>query len=395
MHAPAPVRAVWRPVLFSTAARLPLAAVGIGLLVHVQRLTGSYGAAGLVSGAFAAAAGLAAPLLGRVADRRGRRLILIAGAAASSVSLALIAVAPPSVPIGALVLLAAIAGGTTPPIAACVRSVLPLLVDAAAVRSVFALESAALELAFIAGPPLALAIASLSSPRVALAACALVLLVATVVFALTAPLDRPAGAPRARPSGRGALASPAIRTLVVALACIGALFGAVEVAITATATEHAGPATAAPLLALWGIGSLLGGGLATRSAFGARSPHGLGLLVAALALSHAALATATNSLVLTGVLLVVAGSTIAPTYATVHAMADHASLPGSATETFAWLGSAIAAGSAAGAAAAGAIVDHAGPRPVLLLAGAAGCAAVALTLARAHTLQPAPARQPS
>ena len=378
-------RVVWQPLALSTVAQLPLAAVGIGLLVHVRQVTGSYGAAGLASGVFAAAAGIAAPSLGRVADRRGRRRTLSASAAVSSFALALVAVAPTSLPIGVLFLLTAVAGSATPPIAACMRSILPEIVDAGAVRSIFAIESSALELTFISGPPLALAIGSVWSPRAALAACAIVLLLATLAFARTGLLD----AAPARTDCRAcrAMSSAAIRTLVAALACVGVIFGAVEVAITATAAERAGTAAAAPLLAVWGVGSLLGGIVTTRLGGGARSSRSLSMLVAALTLTHVALAMGTNSLMLTGILLVPAGATIAPTYATVYAFAGAAAPPGTATETFAWLGTAVATGAAAGAAAAGVLVDHAGPEAVLLLAGLAGCAAGALTLVRAQTLR--------
>ena len=43
----------------SIAARLPLAMFGLGLLVHAQRLTGSFALAGLVSGAYAVSGALA------------------------------------------------------------------------------------------------------------------------------------------------------------------------------------------------------------------------------------------------------------------------------------------------------------------------------------------------
>jgi MFS family permease len=355
-------------------------------------VAGSYGAAGLVSGIYAAGLGVGAPALGRLADRRGRRGVLLASACVSSLPLAAIALAPTGSPLLALVALSAIAGLSAPPVAACMRSALPRLVDAGDVRAAFAIESSALELTFIAGPPFALGIGTAFSTRAALGCCAALLLVATVAFAATAFRAVGPAAPVERRTG-GSLVSPAIRTLVLALLAVGILFGAVEVAVTATATRLSGAGTAAPLLALWGLGSLAGGVVATRFGGGARSPRGLGLLVAALAAAHAALAGATTDLVATGALLVAAGATIAPTYATVYAMAGEAAPGGTSTEAFAWLGTAIAVGGAVGAAAAGVLVDHAGPRPVLLLAGAAGCVALALTLARAHTLLPVPAAQ--
>src|SRR4051812_50104211 len=50
-----------RLLAWSLVARLPLTMVGIGLLVHAQRLTGSFAVAGLVSGAYAVATGAGGP----------------------------------------------------------------------------------------------------------------------------------------------------------------------------------------------------------------------------------------------------------------------------------------------------------------------------------------------
>jgi hypothetical protein len=55
-----------------------------------------------------------------------------------------------------------------------------------------------------------------------------------------------------------------------------------------------------------------------------------------------------------------AGAAIAPTYATIYAMVEDAAPSGSLTEAFAWLATAAAIGSAAGAAIAGALADGAG-----------------------------------
>ena len=71
----------------SIIARLPLAMFSIALLVHAQRLTGSFAAAGLVTAAYAIALGVGGPLLGRVVDRRGQTAVL---AVSASVSLALL-----------------------------------------------------------------------------------------------------------------------------------------------------------------------------------------------------------------------------------------------------------------------------------------------------------------
>ena len=52
--------------------------LSIGLLVHAQHLTGSFAAAGVVTGVYAIALGVGGPLLGQLVDRRGQTLVLVA-----------------------------------------------------------------------------------------------------------------------------------------------------------------------------------------------------------------------------------------------------------------------------------------------------------------------------
>ena len=365
----------------SIIARLPLAMLSIALLVYAQRLTGSFAIAGVVTGAYTVGRGLSAPSLGRLADRRGQLAVLLATAIASSVLLGAMALLPASASRPVLVTLAVGVGLATPPLNGCVRALLPeVLRDADALPAAYAIESTALELTFIFGPPLALGLAALWSARACLACTGLVLLAATAAFA-TRPASRHwQPAPAARRSRGGSLRSPAIRTLAVVLTAVGVVFGATEVGVAAAATRLGSTNSAGPLLALWGLGSLVGGVMATRHGGGARTAGGLALILTALALGHAALAATTSSMLAIGTVLIVAGAAIAPAYATIYAIADQAAPAGTATEAFSWLSTAVVAGSAAGTAAAGTLAQSAGAVLVFALAGLAGTLAVTITL---------------
>ena len=372
----------------SVVARLPMAMLSIGLLVHTQHLTGSLAAAGVVAGAFAVSLGVGGPLLGRVVDRRGQTTVLVAGALVATAALAATAALPVGAPLAALVALAAVLGLSAPPVGACMRALLPAVVrDRAALHAAYAAESAASELTWICGPPLVLLVGVAWSTGAALVVAGAVLVVGTIAFAAqpASRAWRPAPAPE-RPRG-GSLRTPAMRTLVLVLVAVGVVFGAVEVAVVAAATALGSAAAAGPLLGLWGAGSLVGGVAAARMGGGARTGAGLALVLAALAAGHLALAAAAGSAVALGAVLVVAGATIAPTYASVHAMVDHAAPAGTATEAFAWLNTAVAIGASAGAACAGSVADAAGPVPTFVLAGAAGTAAALIAALRARPLK--------
>jgi MFS family permease len=371
----------------SIVARLPLTMLSIGLLVHAQRLTGSFAVAGLVTGAYAVSLGVGGPLLGKLVDRRGQTLVLVASAAVAAPLLAVVAVLPAGTSPAILVTLACTIGLASPPIGACVRTLFPdLLADAQAVRAAYAADASASELTWIAGPPLALGLGAVWSTGAALAFAGAILLASTVAFAVQ-PASRswrpaPAGP---RPRG-GSLQTPAMRTLVMVLVAVGVLFGAVEVAVTAATDALGSTAAAGPLLGVWGAGSLVGGVLASRFGGPGHGAGGLTLVLIGLTVGHFALTAASGSVLALAAVLLVAGAAIAPTYATVYAMVDHAAPAGTVTEAFAWLGTAIAIGASAGAAAAGSLADHAGPVAAFAMAGAAGAAAVLLAMLRSGTL---------
>jgi MFS family permease len=375
--------------LFATSvvAQLPLGMLGIGLLVHAQRLTGSFAAAGLITGVYAISVGIGGPPLGQLVDRGSQTAVLLASAGAGAALLSATAILPAHPPLATLLALATGIGLVTPPVGACLRAQLPaLLPDPASLSGAYALETSAVELCWVCGPPLVLGLGALWSTGGALAVSGLILLVGTAGFAAQ-PASR---ARRPQPSvgahpGR-ALATPAMRIMTVLLLGVGLLLGADEVAVTATARAIDGStAAAAPLLALWAAGSFAGGLVLVRIG-GARSAAALALLLSALTVGQSALILAAGAIAVLGVVLFITGGAIAPTEATVYAMVEDAAPPGTVTEAFAWLDGAIAAGGAAGAAVAGVVVDTAGATTAFALAGAAGALATLTAIARRRTL---------
>lgn len=350
----------------SLIARLPLAMFSIGLLVHAEHLTGSFAVAGLVTGAYAIALGCGGPVLGRSVDRRGQTAVLVSAATASAALLAAISLLPAGAPPAFLLALAAGLGFATPPVGACVRT---LLDDPRA----FALEASAVELTWVFGPPLALAGGALVSTGAALAGAGAILLAGTLAFAAHpgSRAWRPTGVERPR---GGALRTGPMRTLVLVLGCVGAVFGSVEIGVAAAADE----AVAGALLGVWGAGSLAGGLWLARRGGAAK----LGPLLAALAAGHGALVLVTGNVWLLAAGLALAGAAIAPTYATVYALVERAAPAGTVTEAFAWLATAVAVGAASGSAVAGALAEASGPTAAFLLAGAAAACALLATAAR-------------
>jgi MFS family permease len=377
-----------RLLAISIVARLPLAMLGIALLVHAIHLTGSYTAAGMVAAANAVSLGVGGPLLGKLVDRRGQTGVLVASGCASGALLCLLAVLPVGTPLPVLVGVAAAIGVAVPPLGACVRSLLPSLThDESALGAVYAIETSAVELTWVVGPPVALGLAALLSTGAAVAAAGIVLAGGSILFAGQSasrswrPEQHHGDAPR-----RGALRAPAVQTLALVFLAIGVLVGAVEVGAAAAAASLGHSAAAGALLGVWGLGSLGGGIVTARLGGGTRSAVGLSLVLGALGIGHVALVAATSSLALLGAVLLLAGAALAPTFASAYAMVDRAAPSGAVTEAFAWLATAMAVGGAAGSALGGVLADQAGASAAFALAGGAGVAAALVTMLRAGTL---------
>ena len=177
-----------------------------------------------------------------------------------------------------------------------------------------------------------------------------------------------------------------MRTLVIILVAVGILLGAAEVAVIAAA-KALGPTPmgGAPLFAVWGAGSFVGGLLISRLGGGARTAAGVAVLLATLTAGHLPIPVDGNVVGLAAVLFI-AGAAIAPTEASLYAMVGNAAPEGTITAAFAWLATAMAVGSAGGSAAAGVVVDRAGPAPAFALAGGAGALALLTSLRRSRTI---------
>ena len=192
----------------------------------------------------------------------------------------------------------------------------------------------------------------------------------------------------AEPVVGAALSSPALRALLGPVALTGLALGSTEIGLPALAL-HAGSRSAAGLLlALWSVGSMIGGlwfgSRAWRSSLSARYAV---LLVAAVACTAPLIVA--HSVAVGAVFSLLAGVTIAPVFSCQYALVGHAVAPGWETEAFTWVASALVGGIAAGSALGGALVSGAGFSAPFVLS----CAATALAAAMAVALRPAVARR--
>jgi MFS family permease len=374
---------VGRLVAAALVARVPISMVVTANVLLVQRATGSFATAGAVDAAYALAAGVGAPLIGRLVDRLGQSRVLVPAAAGYAAGMTgLVAAALAGAPAPVLCVPAALAGALIPPISACMRALWPDLVhdSTVPVATAFAFESVMVEAFFILGPLVAGALVALASPAAAMLTAAALSLTGTLLFATTPRSRGWRPEPAAQRSWAGALSAPGIRALVAATVPFGAAFGVLGVALPAFAVHHGAAAATGPLWAAQAAGSAAGGLLYGVRAWRRPLDRRYVELLALFTLGLAPLAAA-GSLGVLLVLIAVGGMALAPATAAGFQLVDRLAPPGTRTEAFTWVITATVAGSALGAAGAGVLVQGAGAAAGLL--AACGCGVVSVLVGAA------------
>lgn len=373
------------PLAASVIGRLPLGMTGLAILLLVRESTGSYAAAGAASAAYALAFAVVSPARARTADRRGPvRILLLMGLLHPLALAALVGLAAAGAGVGLQALAAVLAGATVPPLGAVLRAMWPRLVPESALVTAYALESVVVELCFVGGPLLVAVLTGVLGPSAAVLAAGLLTLVGTVCLVRTGAI-RAITPVTSTPTLLGPLVSAPVRGLLLGVCAVGAGFGALEVALPAF-VEGAGrrPGTAGVLLAVWSVGSIVGG--LTYGAVHPATPHRrqLPLLVAVLAagtvLPLLVAGPADAGLLLMSLALLGYGLSIAPFFACNSVLLGAAAPTGTVTEAFAWNSSMIFGGAALGAAAAGLLVERSGVVAALVLTACTGLLALLFSL---------------
>jgi MFS family permease len=370
-------------------ARLPQGMTSLGILLLVRAHTGSYAAAGVAVGAYDFATAAGAPLVGRLVDRFGRRQVLGPGALLQTLVLvALVVSAHAGAGAAPLIVLSALAGGLWPPIAPSVRALLRDLVrDAKARETAYALESVVQELVWITGPLVVAGVIAFASPAAALLLSGSVSVCGTLLF-VSSPAARGRGTRAARTGRAPVLAIPELRALLGPIFLTGLSIGAIAVGLPALAL-HAGSRPASGLLlALWSVGSIVGGlWYGSREWQAGLTARYRALLWTGVICMAPLIAARTVPEGLVGAVL--AGLVIAPVFSCQYALVGRAVTAGAETEAFTWVSSALVGGLAAGSALGGGAVSVAGVgAPYVLAVMAMGLAAVSALRMPARAEQP-------
>ncbi|WP_369055484.1 MFS transporter [Kineococcus terrestris] len=417
-----------RPFAAAVVARLPVSMAPLGLVLLVRGLRDDWTLAGVVAGAFAVGVAVGSPFWGRGLDRYGQpRVIAATSCASAAFLLALTLATAGPVPGPALVVLAALVGGTFPPVSPAMRAawrvVLP---DVRQQRLGYALDAVAVETLFVGGPLLLTLLLAVTSPLVPMLATCAFLAGGGLLYARTEaarslgpgavppptpepgpagdaaaapgppatapPVPTPVPAPRGR--GRSTREVPVALTagvpaalLVLAAMSIG--FGLLDVSLAGLAEVVLGsPDKLGFMFAAIASGSALGGLLYGARQWRSEERLRLPVILGGFGSGTAVLAVVAwrpdpSMLVLVPVLFC-AGLFISPNLIVLQSLVDHLAPRHRLGEAQAWLSTSVTAGGAVGNALAGRLIDTTGPQ----LSLAAAAAAVLLGAALALLAQP-------
>ncbi|MGW4637315.1 MFS transporter [Sphaerisporangium sp. NPDC004334] len=343
-------------VIAGFVGRMPMSMLGIGIVLLISALTGSYATAGAISATVAIAYAVAAPLSGRLVDRFGQArvlmpLVLLHGAALVVLMLCTALGAP----MWALFVSAVVVGGAATSLGSMVRARWShILGRSAKLHTAFSFESVADEVIFVAGPALVTGLTTLVNLYAGLILALVSTVVGTVAFSLqrgTEPPVRPAHAQSGSP-----ITIPGVALLSCVFLAMGAVFGSVDLITVAFAEDHGAKAASGLLLGSFAGGSMVSGLWygSRRWRISLRRRFTRGIAVFAAGLTPILLI---GDIKVMAIALFFAGLAISPTIITGYALIERL-VPGHLlTEGMSWVSTAVGFGVAIGAWAAGRLTD--------------------------------------
>jgi MFS family permease len=337
-------------VVFSQLiARFPGGMLSLGILIHLQRQTGTFTVPGLVLAAMSIGQAIASPLTSRYMSRYGIRPVISALIAISTIAIGVIALVPLH-PIPAIVVGFAI-GATLAPIQPAARAVYPTMVPRKQLQTLQSLDASIQELIWIGGPVIVVSLATQINSAAAVLSAGALGVIGGLWFLSRPEVARAELSPSTGKMG-AVLRIPAVLIGVVTGVLVVGSFGAVEAATVAVfGSEQDSPAGL--VLALWAVTSLIGGLAMGHTAMG---PWSLARRLSVVAFGTA-LAMLTADPILITVALLLSGLGVAPAMTVQYAIATESVKKGDIPESLGWLGTGWVMGAAIASAVAGIAID--------------------------------------
>ncbi|MDQ1487198.1 MAG: hypothetical protein QOJ62_2891 [Actinomycetota bacterium] len=354
------LRGMRRLLGFALMAELPAGMTGLAVLLRITQAGGSYARAGLVTAVGALATGVTSPILSRMVDRRGQTVVLVPTAIAVLAASIFLAVLPPRGALAPLLVASALMGFVQPPALVSARTLWPTVVtDPLLLETTYSIEASLTELVFICGPLLVVAINAPFGAAAAIVASGALACTGALGFGTSKASRRVTGSKKLATTHH-ALRAPGVRLMVFVIFAMVIGFAAIDVSTVAAARElSASKYTPGIVIAIWSIGSLVGGMVfGMRSWPGVLSARILAFLAGIVVLTAALIPL--HNLVGLAIVLFAGGLNYAPCFANMNMIVQRVAPVGAVTESYAWMGTGALIGAAVGSSSAGFAVTKAG-----------------------------------
>ncbi|WP_460350925.1 MFS transporter [Actinoallomurus acanthiterrae] len=245
-------------LLVGLLARVPVVATGLTLTLHVVGgLRLGFLEAGLVGAAATAGVAVGSPIAGRFVDRRGLRPVL----AVTTVAQLVFWISASFLPYWPLVAAAFADGVLALPVFSVVRQCLAATVPAEQRRSAYALDSMLVEIAYMTGPALAVAVTTALGSTWTMTFLGIGLVVSGIALLIVDPPVRVEGEAEAGGAvvRRRQWLTPALLALLGVTCALTFVLAATELGVVAVLKADAATRWTGLAFAVWGVASLIGG----------------------------------------------------------------------------------------------------------------------------------------
>ncbi|MEU8357561.1 MFS transporter [Nonomuraea sp. NPDC048882] len=381
-------------VLAGFIGRMPMSMLGIGIILLISTLTGSYATAGAVAATTNVAFAIAAPLSGRLVDRFGQGRVIPPFAVVNAVALAaMMGFAGWGLPDWTFYASGLVVGATSLSIGSMVRARWSVIYGGSGrLHTAFAFESVADEVVFVTGPALVTVLATSVNPYAGLIVALLCMLAGSLALATQRDTQPPVQ--EIRSSAGSPILIPGIALLACVSLALGAIFGSVDLITVAFADEHGVKGVSGFLLAAFAGGSMVSGlwfgSRNWRIPLRKRFVRALGLFVVGLV----PIMFIGSPWIMAGALFL-AGFAISPTLITVFSITERMVPQSLLTEGMAWISTAIGFGVALGSWAGGALTESYGASSAYVFSVCAAALAVAVGIGGSGLLRLPEAPSPS
>ncbi|MGV3711662.1 MFS transporter [Pseudolysinimonas sp.] len=340
-------------------ARFPGGMLSLGLLIHIEKIFDSYGAAGLVLASMSVGQAVAGPLTSRWMGAWRMRPVLILTTIVCATGMGVLAFAP--LPVPGFMAVALLTGLSFPPIQPAVRTIYPKVVNSRQLTPLFSLDASAQEIIWVAGPVLVTFVATQVSSTVGIL-MSLVFLVGGGAWFISSPEVGRVRIPQSKRRFGVVLSRPTVLLVTIVGVLLVGCFAAIEAGVVSMFGE--GSADAGIVLAIFALTSLIGG-----LAFGHRpiSRWALARRMSVILVGSVLAVFAFEFWTISGA-LAIAGLMVAPALAVMFAVVSATVRFSDTAEAYGWVGTGQLLGAALGSAAAGFLIDARGAQGAFLTA---------------------------